>query len=127
MKDNTLKIVINRSASDVLKFTAEPDNTPKWIDSIVHEEVDRRPIGVGTIYRNTNQEGTSTEYEMIEFEPHKTFALQQKDSPYFVRYTFNPIDASTTEFTYHEWMDEGDLEAPFPQSCLDKLKQILGG
>ena len=125
MKDNTLKTVINRPAPEVFDFTVEPDNTPKWIDSIVHEEVDRRPIGVGTIYRNTNPAGEPTGYEMIEFEPHKTFTLRQKDGSYSVRYTFNPIDANTTEFAYHEWMDDGDLEAPFSQSHLGKLKELL--
>lgn len=127
MKNNVIKIVIHRPVRDVFKFTANPENTPKWIGSIAHEEIDHAPIRVGTIYRNTNQAGETTEYEMIEYDPPATFMLRQKGGSYSVRYIFQPVDDHTTEFTYHEWVEDGDLKDPFPQSHLDKLKQVMEG
>ncbi|MCL1876768.1 hypothetical protein FWF74_01935 [Candidatus Saccharibacteria bacterium] len=35
-----------------------------------------------------------------------------------------PFDGGT-EMVYREWVDDGKLENPEPQSTLEKLKQIL--
>ncbi len=38
VKDNRIKIQINRPVSEVYAFTLDPKNTPSWIDDSAHEE-----------------------------------------------------------------------------------------
>lgn len=51
MKDCKLTIKINRPVSDVFAYTTDPNKTPEWVSSIVHEEVNETPIKPGTIYK----------------------------------------------------------------------------
>ncbi len=125
MKDCKLTIRINRPVSDVFVFTTDPNKTPLWVDSIVHEEVNETPVKVGTIYKNQNKEGVWSEYEVTEFEKDKIFVFSQKNSKYHVKYTFTKIDDNTSELEYYEWVDEGVLDEPFTMDVLERLKNIL--
>lgn len=125
MKDCRLSIKINKSVSEVFEFTTDPNNTPLWVDSIVHEEVNENPVKLGTIYRNKNKEGVWQEYKVTKFEKDKVFVFSQKNSTYHVKYTFFEIDKNTCELEYYEWVDEGDLDEPFTIDILEKLKNIL--
>jgi hypothetical protein len=49
----------------------------------------------------------------------------KNDNNYHVKYTFTPIDESTTELEYYEWVDSGELEEPFTQDILNKLKVVM--
>ena len=62
---------------------------------------------------------------MIEFEKNKVFTLRQKDGNYRVRYTYKPVGGNSTELTYFEWVEEGNLKNPFSQSTLNKLRSIM--
>lgn len=125
MKDKNLTITINRPVSEVFKFTTKPENTSKWIDSIVIEETNETPPKLGTIYRNKGQDSIWNEYEMTEFEKDKTFTLTRMNGDYHVRYTFKPIDENKCDFEYYEWVDEGELDDTFSQDVLEKLKYII--
>ncbi len=125
MKENKISIVINRPASEVFDFVINPENTPKWIDSLVKEEVNEQPIKRGTIYRNVNKAGEWSEYEMVEFEKDKSFVMKDKGSTYHVKYILEPLGNGVTELTYFEWMTEGELSNPFTKAVLEKLKTIL--
>lgn len=125
MKDCTLTIRINRPVSEVFEFTTDPNKTPLWVNSIVHEEVNESPVKVGTVYRNSNKEGVWSEYVVTEFEKDKVFVFSQKNSTYHVKYTFTKIDDNTCELEYYEWVDEGVLDDPFTIDILEELKRIL--
>ena len=89
MKENKLKITIN--SPSVFDFTTEPDNTPKWIDGIVSEAVNERPIRVGTLYTNIDKEGNKNIYKVTQFVDGEIFELKLSTSTYKVRYTYNNI------------------------------------
>jgi hypothetical protein len=125
MKNCKLTIRINRSASDVFQFTLDPKNTPLWIDSIIHEETNETPTKVGTIYRNMNKEGAWSEYLVTEYEKDKVFEFVAADKNYHVKYTLTPLDTVSCELEYFEWVEQGELEAPFTIQILEKLKDLL--
>jgi hypothetical protein len=122
---NKLKIVINRPIGDVFEFTVNPKNTPLWIDSVAHEEASPLPVDVGTVYKNRSRTGKQYTFTMTSFKPNDFFEMIASDKNYHVRYTYKPIDSSTTEMEYVEWMETGDLDAPFTQDVLEKLKSVM--
>lgn len=125
MKDCKLTIKINKPVSEVFEFTTNPNNTPLWVSSIVHEEVDGTPVKLGTLYKNKDQSGQWNEYEVTQFEKDKTFVFSSKTSSYHVKYTFTKIDENSCELEYYEWMDNGVLDNPFSMDPMFKLKEIL--
>jgi hypothetical protein len=125
MRENKIVIKIKCSVSDIFNFTLNPTNTPKWIASIVEEKSNESPSKLGTIYRNKNKDGIRTEYEIVEFKKNKAFTMKQKDSNYRVRYTLKSLKDGSTELTYFEWVEIGELEDPFSKGTLNKLKAIM--
>jgi len=126
MKTNELSIIINKPVDEVFRFTINPDNTAKWIDGMIKEEIDKKPIRVGTIYKNTNDGINWNIYEVMEFESNKLFTLKSKNSSYGVRYSYKSLGDNKTELIYSEWNDAGLSNAnAFDQSVLEKLKNII--
>ncbi len=140
---HTLTITIDRPAATVFDYTLDPSNTAKWIDAIADEEANERPPKLGTIYKNQNQDGEWTEYEIVGFEPAEHFTLARSGSSYRVRYSFKPVEAAkaeseapedkpsdkeskvNTELEYHEWVEDGELTDLFSPEALQKLKSLL--
>ncbi len=125
MRKNILQVEINIPAGKVFDFTLNPENTPLWVDSILHEEIDTSIPQLGTHYRNKSRSGVWNEYEVTEFVSQKTFTFKQLGSSYAVRYDFEIVSDSVTKLTYTEWMEAGDLESPFDTLPLEKLKSLL--
>lgn len=125
MKELKLTVKINKTAGDVFEFTTNPDNTPKWIDSVVGEKADIFPPKIGTKYQNLDESGKINDYVVTKYEPFKVFQLDATHQDYKVRYTYTPISESETELEYFEWSESGQLHAPFLQEILDKLKAVM--
>jgi hypothetical protein len=125
MKENKLIIQINKPVSEVFTFTTNLENTPFWIDSIISEETNEWPAKQGTIYKNKDKNGNWSEYVVRKWEENKMFILDKKASNYHVQYIFTPINENSTKLDYYEWVDEGELDDPFTQDILEKLKSVL--
>ncbi len=125
MKENKLIIRINKPVSEIFKFTINPQNTPRWIDSIGQESIDAKEIKVGTQYTNVDKNNfTKNSYKVAKFENNKIFELESLLPEYHVRYTYTTISENETELEYFEW-DSVDLSNPLTQETLEKLKSIL--
>lgn len=125
MQQNIISILISKPVAEIFYYTLNPGNTPLWVESILHEEIDTPIPQLGTHYRNKSAGGQWNEYEVTELTPEKTFTFTQLDSSYRVRYDFDSLPGGVTKLTYTEWMEEGDLESPFDQLPLEKLKNLV--
>lgn len=125
MKEVKLSIEINKPVSDVFAFTTDPKNTSLWVSSIVHEETNEWPVKLGTIYRNRGESGEWSEYEVTDYKENEMFVFKKRNSFYHVRYDFASIGTRGTRLIYTEWVDEGEIDDPFTQEILEKLKQIM--
>ncbi len=125
MKELTLKIIINKPASDVYAFYVNPHNTPLWLNSVVQEITSDWPIKVGTHYKNQNKKNIWGEYIVVALKENELFELVSNDGNYHVRYTHKTVNGHASELTYYEWVDKGDLEEPFTLDILQKLKEIV--
>jgi uncharacterized protein YndB with AHSA1/START domain len=125
MKDLKLTIRINKPVTEVFEFTTNPLNTARWIDSVVKEISDTYPPHIGTIYQNWDETGKMNEYKVTQFELPKVFQLDATNQDYKVRYTYTSTSENETELEYYEWCEFEQLDTPFTQEILIKLKDVM--
>ena len=124
MKENKLTIWINKPVKEVFAYSLESDNVPKWITSIKEEIALERPVKLGTKLKNRGVNSNSwNEYEIIDFQPPKTFTLKRLNGDYYVRYTCTQKKEGT-EFEYFEWADK-QLDGVMEMEALEKLKKQI--
>jgi Polyketide cyclase / dehydrase and lipid transport len=121
-----LRVTIDKPVAEVFAFVLNPENTPKCVDVIAHEETNEHPPKLGTIYTNRDAQGNEAEYELTEFKKDMLFTLTRAADGYHVTYTLTPSENDAyTELEYYEWVDEGTLTAPFTGAELAKLKTVM--
>lgn len=125
MKENKLKIIINKPIKEVFEFTTNPKNTPRWIKHIKEEKAHPYPPKIGTEYKNRGSSNEWDHYTVTEFEPDKVFTLKSNDNNYNVRYTYKLLSNTKTQMIYHEWTERGKLKNPFTQNVMKELKKLL--
>lgn len=122
-------ITINKPVAIAFDFAINPENTPKWVDSIVAEQTNEWPVKIGTMYRNQRTNAEWSEYEVVAFQPNKTFVLQQKQDDFYVGYTFKPTEDDATELEYSIWSEKKELPVLLTESVLSsllgKFKQVV--
>jgi uncharacterized protein YndB with AHSA1/START domain len=124
MKENILKIVINRPVEKVFEFTTNPANTPLWNDMIAGEQADL-PLQVGGKYNSRNKFDEVSKYEISKLVPNEVFELKALDSEYTVGYLYKAVEANVTELEYFELAPSQDWSEPFTHETLAKLKTIM--
>lgn len=125
MKSNKLQIRINKPVADVFTFTITPPNSTKWIPGVVWESTYERPVNIDTIYKLQMSSGENYEVIVTDIKTNEFIEWRSKDGNYHCKYAFKPIDENTTDLEYFEWVGLGDIDSPFTQSVLDKLKSVL--
>lgn len=125
MKENKLTIFINKTVKEVFEYSLESNNVPKWINSIKEEIPEERPVKLGTKLRNIGVDSQEwNKYEVIDFQPPRTFTLKRLNGDYFVKYTCTEKD-NGTEFEYFEWAEYGELDGLMEMSALELLKELI--
>ena len=125
MKENKLTIFINKPVKEVFEYSLESNNVTKWINSIKEEIPEERPVKLGTKLRNIGVDSQEwNKYEVIDFQPPRTFTLKRLNGDYFVKYTCTEKD-NGTEFEYFEWAEYGELDGLMEMSALELLKELI--
>ena len=125
MKENKLTIFIDKPVKEVFEYSLESNNVPKWINSIKEKIPEERPVKLGTKLRNIGVDSEEwNKYEMIDFQPPRTFTLKRLNGDYFVKYTCTEKD-NGTEFEYFEWAEYRELDGLMEISALELLKELI--
>jgi len=125
MKENKIKIIINRPIDVVFEFTTNPKNTHLWIASVKEEIAEVYPPIIGTKYKNRGIESVWSYYQVLSFEKDNLFVLSDLEEDYHVKYTYKQTEKDVTELEYFEWSTTGELKNPFSKNHLLRLKAIL--
>lgn len=125
MKENKITVIINKPIEEVFEFTINPKNTHLWINSIEEEVSDEYPPKINTQYKNRGKNSDWNVYKVVEFKKNKIFTLTELDENYSVKYTYNKLGENKTEMTYFEWVKKGEIQNPFTQEILNKLKSAI--
>lgn len=125
MKDNKLTVRINKPVEEVFAFTITPPNSTLWLPATVKEETDEWPAKIGTIYTLTDKAGAEFKVVVTALRDNQLVEWSMLDGSYHCRYTFRAVEDQVSELEYFEWVDSGELDEPFTQKTLNKLKQIL--
>jgi len=80
---------------------------------------------MGSEYANQNEEGKWSGYKVTAFKKDRLFELTARDGNYHNRYTFIPLSDDSCALDYYEWVEDGELENPFLNVHLLKLKSLL--
>lgn len=122
MKDNKLTATINKPLAEVFAFCITPPNAKLWAPGFINETTNEWPVKIGTVYTEYKNDNTSFNIIVTDYKENDYIEWKTEDGSYHVRYTFIPIDQNTTQL---EYVESGDVNKPFTQEILEKLKQVI--
>jgi len=125
MQENKITIITNKPIEEVFEFTTNPKNTHLWIPSIDEEIAEEYPPKIGTQYKNRGNDSDWDFYKVVEFQNDKIFTLSDLENNYHVKYSYRKINDNQTEMEYFEWMKNGELNNPFTDDIIQKLKSVM--
>jgi len=122
MSDNKLTITINKPLAEVFSFCITPPKAKLWVPGIINETTNEWPAKVETVYTEYKNDNTSFNIIVTDYKENDYIEWKTEDGDYHVRYTFTPIDQDITQL---EYVETGNVEKPFTQAVLEKLKQVI--
>lgn len=122
MMDNKLTITIEKPITEVFAFCVTPPKAKLWVPGIINETTNEWPVKIGTIYTEYKNDSTSFNIIVTDYKENNYVEWRTDNGNYHVRYTFTSIDKNTTQL---EYVETGDVNKPFTQEILEKLKQEL--
>jgi uncharacterized protein YndB with AHSA1/START domain len=122
MSENSLIITIKKPLTEVFAFCVTPPKVKLWVPGFIDETTNEWPVKVGTIYTEYKNDNTSFNIIVTDYKENEYIEWKTEDGSYHVRYTFTSIDPNTTQLTY---VETGDVDEPFSQEVLEKLKQVI--
>lgn len=122
MSENKLVIKINKPLTEVFAFCITPPKAKLWVPNIIDEKTSEWPVKIGTVYTEYKADKVSFNIIVVDYKENAYIEWKTEDDNYHVRYTFTPIDQNTTQL---EYVESGDVDKPFTQEVLEKMKQVL--
>lgn len=122
MSDNKLIVTINKPLAEVFAFCITPPKAKLWVPGLINETTNEWPAKVGTVYTEYKNDNTSFNIIVTDFKKNEYIEWKTESDDYRVRYTFTAIDPNTTQLTY---VETGDVDEPFSQEVLEKLKEVI--
>lgn len=95
------------------------------MQSVALEITNEWPPRVGTLYQNRGKNGPWNIYKVSKFTQNAEFELVNLNSTYHVNYQYYSRPNHATQLVYHEWVAHGEIEEPFKQADLNRLKAVL--
>ncbi len=126
MKSNTLTIQISKPVEDVFLFTITPPNSTRWITSINKETTNEWPIRRGTKYQLYNNQGEKFEVIVADIQENELVEWVSKDHNYHCKYTYQVISKNVSKLTYHEWVDNGEIDGALYPRCIRETEASFG-
>ncbi len=122
MEYNKLTIIIKKPLAEVFAFCITPPKAKLWVPNIIDEKTNESPIKVGTVYTEYKDDKTSFNIIVTDYRENDYIEWKTEDGNYHVRYTFTSIDQNTTQL---EYVETGNVDEPFTQEVLEKLKVVI--
>lgn len=122
MKVNKLTIQIHKPPPEVFAFCITPPKAKLWVPNIVDESTNEWPAKRGTVYTEYKSDNTSFKIIVTDYKENEYIEWETEDGTYQVQYAFTAIDENTTQLTY---VETGNVEKPFTQRVLEKMKHVL--
>ena len=79
---------------------------------------------IGTVYSLSNNKSETSRVTVSQILKNKVVEWVSEDGNYHCRYTYKSFGLNVTELQYNEWVDGGEIDEPFDEKVLRKLKKF---
>jgi hypothetical protein len=122
MNYNKLTATVSKPLAEVFAFCITPPKAKLWVPGIINETTNEWPAKIGTVYTEFKDDNTSFNIIVTDYKENEYIEWKTEDGNYHVRYTFTPIDQTTTQL---EYVETGNVDKPFTQEVLEELRQVI--